>query len=102
MEIILSFVAIAVFGVVNGVLASKKGYTFLSWFFAMGIIGTILLFVLPDTQRIPVRISKGDKIGLGLTALFFVAWFIAMSGEIVMAVLTTLFFAVFIAAMGGS
>lgn len=100
--VVLSLILIAIFGVINSIVATRRGYNFLSWFFAFGPVGAvILLTALPQSQGIPVRIKKGDTFGSILTISFFLLWFIFISSQsptvtgvaaVLMAIFTTGFF----------
>jgi MFS family permease len=79
--IALAFVIgfLGVIGLVTGALAKRKGYKFLPWFFAGGIIGLLVLAFLPDAndpklseieQRTQAR--KGNDIGRNI-AIFALA-----------------------------
>jgi hypothetical protein len=66
----------AAIGVITGLLAARKGYWFLPWMFAGGIIGLIVLAFLPfanspelsDVERVD-RMEKGNDIGRKLAAI---------------------------------
>lgn len=66
----------AVVPVVTAVLAHRKGYHFLIWFFAAGILGLIVLAFLPfaNSRGLPPRrrlrlTRNGNSVGLVLIAV---------------------------------
>jgi membrane protease YdiL (CAAX protease family) len=68
------------FGLLSGYLAWRKGYSFWTWFLP-SLVGCIVMGFLPHTQdftqpidleRTARRRKRGNKIGLILTAVFFV------------------------------
>ncbi len=65
-----------ILSVVTGALAARKGYNFILWALAAGIIGLVILAFLPFANKpeIPpeeqVRLRKsGNMIGAGLAVL---------------------------------
>ncbi len=70
---------LGIIGLVTGALAKRKGYKFLPWFFAGGIIGLLVLAFLPNANdpkvsEIERRIQteKGNVIGRNI-AIFSLA-----------------------------
>jgi hypothetical protein len=48
------------FGIATGLLASRKGYLFIAWFFAGGLIGLIVLACLPDAYEVKTPMEPGE------------------------------------------
>jgi hypothetical protein len=42
---------LAFFGIINAIIASRKGFNPLIWFFAAGLLGLIVLFFLPSATK---------------------------------------------------
>jgi hypothetical protein len=56
------------FCVLTGLIASRKGYLFIAWFFAGGLIGIIVLICLPDAYEVktpmePWEVSRLQRQG---------------------------------------
>jgi uncharacterized membrane protein len=45
-------IVLLLIGILTGLFASKKGYLFIAWFFAGGLIGLIALACLPDAYEV--------------------------------------------------
>ena len=75
-----------VFCVAPSILAAKKGYSWYLWTFGGGLIGLVVLAVLPSLTRAPLpsdeireRRKTGDKIGAALSVFTIGGWlFIAL------------------------
>jgi hypothetical protein len=48
-----------ILGIATGLYARHKGYSFIAWFFAGGLIGLIALAFLPDPMRSKHQLSHG-------------------------------------------
>ena len=73
--VFIRVVCVGLLGLVTGFMASRKGYSFGCWWFALGLLGLIVLAFLPYTNKagVPDEVAakkrKGDKIGAILSIL---------------------------------
>ena len=66
------------FGTITALLAYRKGYNPLCWFFAAGVVGLVVLAFRPfvnrgnlsETER-AVLLRRGNRIGLIITGIGF-------------------------------
>ena len=64
-------------GLATGLYASRKGYLFIAWFFAGGLIGIIILACLPDAHEVktpmePWEVRRLQRQGNIVGAIFSV------------------------------
>ncbi len=48
----MQIVFFLIFGTINAIIASKKGFNPLIWFFAGGILGLVVLAILPSAKAV--------------------------------------------------
>ena len=48
----MSIVLFLVFGVINAIIANKKGFNPFIWFFAAGLLGLIVLSLMPSASSV--------------------------------------------------
>lgn len=85
----MNFILLAVFGTINAIIAAKKGFNPFIWFFAAGLLGLIVIALMPsanaminnedvDINLYEQRRKAGNIAGLiilGLVALFILVIF---------------------------
>ena len=73
--IIFRVVCVGVMGLITGFMASRKGYSFGRWWFALGLLGLLVVAFFPYTNKagtpdqVAAQKKKGDKVGLILSIL---------------------------------
>jgi di/tricarboxylate transporter len=79
-----------VLGICTGLLARKRGYSFLAWFLAGGLIGMLIVALLPNAHEVkrpmtPDEIARlkrrGNYIGLALSLLSLTIGFVIGLGS---------------------
>ncbi len=70
---LLFLIVLAVFGGINAIIANAKGFNPILWFFAAGLLGLIVVSVLPsankakeDPEEYDKRRKKADRWGYGI------------------------------------
>lgn len=62
-----AIVVLLVFGIINAIIAYKKGFNPLIWFFASGLLGLIILCIIPSAKELfelePEEYLKRKKFG---------------------------------------
>lgn len=74
---IVAILYLLVFGIINAIIAHKKGFNPLIWFFASGLLGLIIVCIIPSAKELfefePEEYLKrkktGDTVGLILVSL---------------------------------
>lgn len=70
-----------VVGALNGLLAWRKGYSFIIWFFAVGLIGLLIVCLLPYANEPHQSLSEQEELQkkgnmYGLIIIAFLALFL--------------------------
>lgn len=76
-DVMMQFIVPVVVCTITGILAQRKGYSFLIWFFSAGAIGLIILAFLPPATT-PRQTAIGNLIGAGITLAVIVLLAVAM------------------------
>ena len=51
-----------IFGIIAALVARNKGYNWVYWFLALGLVGMIVIILMPDANRIGISSDEKAKI----------------------------------------
>jgi|WetSurMetagenome_2_1015567.scaffolds.fasta_scaffold101131_3 MFS family permease len=76
----MSLILFAVFGIINALIAAKKGFNPWIWFFAAGLLGLVVVSIMPSASAVfnenfelsEQRRKNGNTAGLIILGVAFV------------------------------